>query len=866
MEFFNNDENDAGFGSDEEDIFGLGDTGAEQLEEGELEQMIFEEKYEPSREATILLIDADLEHNPELYEEVFLSIESFVRHKIIAACDDKLSIVKYNTKNAKNYSSFPGIYTVLEHFVDPGTHLVRAVRNERTAKRAREQPGTSGTGAVMAEVFWNAAQMFRLQLGRSSLTYKKRVMIFSSNDDPLHFRGVEASLKGGTRGGTPTPNKKNFAASPMGHVLSPLKLSEQQQTDLDICLTRVNDCREQGIELEFYPVLSNSGGSVMRRPFDMDLFWLRVIFSENIEDEKDNSMPVGTTGGNGATNVSFMSNAGGSKMNTTLIADESMLEESQNFKSLESRIRKRLFKKRALARCPLYLQRDPDIALSVGIFINILPTKPEAKIRLHEIDNEIVLAKNELVERPNPNYIPLPPAPMNGEDEQDENNNNDQSGAAEDGTAAAAVGGAKGKKVNDAMGYYDRTDCSSFLQFAGEQIPFTDSEMNTLRNKGKEPCLELIGFISRDKLKPYHHKRHSYAVYPQESRIIGSAMLYKTLLQEMRTKNLIMLVWFRERQNAEPRFSALLPNKFDPLFLAGSTSSSANGGAGEPLGSQGDHTHTSYMNQANIGGGMVAGSSSSSAATSAAATNTPLFPTSVDEDNEILTLILLPHLEDYRNEQSVKVVDTIRHPMLDAAPTCEGMALLLNQVEVVGFHPTNVANHALQKHYAAIQCLALGEQAPEAIEDETEPDQGYFNTTDFTDLVQTIQDSKPPIEVLNGGALMGGGVLPLDAPAGGGGGRKRKAPTATGTGGVDNAAPLMDGDEGGAKRPKTAASPKDALTEDDIVKLMQQGRLANEKVPDLKAFLKSRRLNVSGKKAELVARIEEYMEQIKPEL
>ncbi|CAD7924810.1 unnamed protein product [Amoebophrya sp. A120] len=735
MDFFNEID-------DDQDIFdadGLFDDDKPNTTVDE-EQAILEDRYEPSKEATLLLVDADLEFDNMLHEEVFCSLESFVRHKIIASKDDRIAIVKYNTKNAKNYSNFPGILT-LHDFEEPGTELVKQIRDDKYTRYGRLERGGRTSGAVMAEVFWNASQMFKLQIGET-LTFKRRVMVFSGNDDPL-----------GQRGETDAARLRDL------------------QTTLDITLTRVSDCQDLGLEIEFYPVVRAN------RPFSLDLFWNKVISPENIDEADELALARIDTSPNAAKSS-----------NMDIVTAES--EDGQrNFRSLESRIRKRLFKKRALTRTILYLKRDPDVALGVSVYINILEAKLPPPVWLHAVDNGRVIAEQKLVER-----IDYLKTDMNDDgmsapftvgsvtkDMAGQTNfpivgtgGSSSSSSKVDPNASSLVHQqSPGGKLNLTGDHQPVThhvrdaELASYVEFAGEKIPFTDEEIKKLRNFGEEPCMELIGFLDRKELKPYHHYTHSYLVYPNEKRIIGSTALFKSLLTSLRKRNVMMLVWFRARANAEPRLSALIAS----------------------------------------------------------------------EDQDVFNLIPLPHKEDYRKETAVPVLDTKREPELDAPNTCMAMRHLLNRICLDSFHTADVANVSIQKHYAALQALALGEAEVEPVVDELRPDPDCFADAGMLMLLDTLEKSKPAAELL---AI-------CDQPA----------PVA-----ASKAAKASSG--AGSKRQKldsgtAAASPAEpVITAEQMARAVQQNQLEFMKVTFLKQFLKSVGLRVDGKKTDLIQKIKTY--------
>eukprot|EP00392_Amoebophrya_sp_AT5.2_P007461 g7476.t1 len=902
MDFFN--ERDDSFG-DDDDLFdddlhnspnhGSGADGKRTA--AEEEQAILDEKYEPSKEATLLLVDADLEYEKVLHEEVILSLESFVRHKIIASKEDKIALVKYNTDRQKNYCNFPAIYTVAD-FTEPGSALVQKLRSEKekgiteeNRRRRRRKPtrksstgaagitekvttlttgaGITGTGtndeekdgeggAVMSEVFWNCMSLFKLQIGET-VTYKRRVMIFASNDDPIGMRGTDDANE--------------------------LKALEES---LDVCLTRVRDCKDAGLEFEFYPVVKANA------KFSLNQFWNKVAPLENIESEQevlaltrlDDSALLPEGGGSGEE----------PDEPSGLIVDAD--SQGRNFKSLETRIRKRLFKKRALTRTVLYLA--PDVSLSVSVYINILEAKLPPPVWLHSKDLQRVVGQQKLVEE-------APPAEQLaldvGGDAQSgildgafavgsvtknaatgwtdfglSSNAANGSGSASGAAAvvqragggagvagpAGSFGGAAAASSSGGLGgaapgppppptpgtHYsmgDKPELSSFVQIAGEEIPFTDEEVKKLRNFGDEPCMELIGFMPQSKLKPYHHYTHSYLVYPNEKKVIGSTILFKSLLTSMRNRKVMMLVWFRARANAEPRLTALLPSPGAVgtglnLANAGVAASGNGGGAGA-------------SSSTGVDG---AGAASSSAAPPPNAATypdanlmNPVAAQILSKPSDVMSMIPLPHFEDFRKETSHPVVDTKNEPAVDAPKTCEAFKILLDNIALDSFHVTDVANAAIQKHYSALQALALNEQKVEEVVDELQlltplmqPDADAFSNGNIVQLINMVNESKPAGELL---AIADG--------IGGNYGSTSELYGALAGGAAAAGAPAP-------KKRKVAASSsgEETMTVELMAAAIQQNQVNQLKVTALKAFLKSVALRVDGKKADLVERVKMYMQ------
>ena len=74
------------------------------------------------------------------------------------------------------------------------------------------------------------------------------------------------------------------------------------------------------------------------------------------------------------------------------------------------------------------------------------------------------------------------------------------------------------------------------------------------------PDMKLMGFKDKDYLKPYHNfKKASLLVIPDDSRAAGSSVCFDALSKEMRRKDKIAIVMFRQSKVTQVRLCALLP-------------------------------------------------------------------------------------------------------------------------------------------------------------------------------------------------------------------------------------------------------------------------------------------------------------------
>ena len=71
--------------------------------------------------------------------------------------------------------------------------------------------------------------------------------------------------------------------------------------------------------------------------------------------------------------------------------------------------------------------------------------------------------------------------------------------------------------------------------------------------------MKLMGFKPRSALKVFHNIKHSYFIYPDEKRIVGSSQVADALIKELLRDDKIAIVRFIPRDNSVVRFCALIP-------------------------------------------------------------------------------------------------------------------------------------------------------------------------------------------------------------------------------------------------------------------------------------------------------------------
>lgn len=104
------------------------------------------------------------------------------------------------------------------------------------------------------------------------------------------------------------------------------------------------------------------------------------------------------------------------------------------------------------------------------------------------------------------------------------------------------------------------TDIKLYQMFGGEKVIFEKEEVAEMKSFGS-PGLLLMGFKPRSSLKNYFHLRPAQFLYPSEKIISGSTTLFSALLNRSVARDVIPICRFIPRNNAAPRFVALLPQK-----------------------------------------------------------------------------------------------------------------------------------------------------------------------------------------------------------------------------------------------------------------------------------------------------------------
>jgi ATP-dependent DNA helicase 2 subunit 1 len=118
----------------------------------------------------------------------------------------------------------------------------------------------------------------------------------------------------------------------------------------------------------------------------------------------------------------------------------------------------------------------------------------------------------------------------------------------------------------------DAGEIITYVEFNKIQVPMTRHDVDEIRRLWTPPSsaetggitghLQLVGFQEATKvLKPEHCVGHAAFLYPQDSRIEGSAELVSALIQVLSEHNLVAIARAVPRSNATMNFVALIPQQ-----------------------------------------------------------------------------------------------------------------------------------------------------------------------------------------------------------------------------------------------------------------------------------------------------------------
>lgn len=308
-------------------------------------------------------------------------------------------------------------------------------------------------------------------------------------------------------------------------------------------------------------------------------------------------------------------------------------------------------------------------------------------------------------------------------------------------------------------------DVETYVEFSGERVYMSRAELNQTKQFG-EPGMKLLGFKAAKRLQVHHRVFHSYFVYPNERAVKGSAGLCAALIDRMLARKMMAIVRYVPRRNAAPVLAALLP--------------------------QAEVEEADGTDQVSPPG---------------------------------FHMVLLPWADEIRRlDFPVPETAASQTPAVQEAARATIAAMRLH-----GFSPGCVDNPALQRHFASVQALALGEAEIEETHDLLMPDADAMANN--AHLLQAWRES-------------------LDAAAGGPPGAPRPAKRAAPEG--------AEGAEGEgappARRGRAAAGVPAPTTMEEMRALVHSGEVERLTLGALKDWMKANGITASGKKSDLVER------------
>jgi len=194
--------------------------------------------------------------------------------------------------------------------------------------------------------------------------------------------------------------------------------------------------------------------------------------------------------------------------------------------------------------------------------------------------------------------------------------------------------------------------------YGGSKVVFTKEDMKNIKNLDTHG-MKLMGFKDKSSIKPYYNYRSSYFIYPEENLTEGASELFDALIKQLLAKDKVAIVKFISREGTTVRFCALYPQK-------------------------------------------------------------ELFDEDLFQTPPGFNLLFLPYADDIRSTDEIIKKQNIEAENVNLEQF-EAAKKLIKKMNI-DFDSRNFENPTLQKHYATLQALALGESEVEKIEDLLRPD------------------------------------------------------------------------------------------------------------------------------------------------
>ncbi|XP_065317084.1 X-ray repair cross-complementing protein 5-like isoform X1 [Gordionus sp. m RMFG-2023] len=179
---------------------------------------------------------------------------------------------------------------------------------------------------------------------------------------------------------------------------------------------------------------------------------------------------------------------------------------------LESRLRIRDYRKRAVSKLPFNI--GPTTIVAVSLYALVSSTKIPAPIKLDK----------DTLEEIRKDYAKV-----------------------EDKEGVSAIETPKERR---------------YMEFGGGKIIFDVEEIKNLKDFGP-PGITLVGFKPASFIKPYWFVRPCHFIYPDDSRIYGSSKLLRVLILRCLAKEVVAICSLISRKYSVPRMVALIPQLED---------------------------------------------------------------------------------------------------------------------------------------------------------------------------------------------------------------------------------------------------------------------------------------------------------------
>ncbi|KAM7206833.1 SPOC like C-terminal domain containing protein [Naviculisporaceae sp. PSN 640] len=354
-------------------------------------------------------------------------------------------------------------------------------------------------------------------------------------------------------------------------------------------------------------------------------------------------------------------------------------------------------------------------------------------------------------------------------------------------------------KVDSTTRTVEKTEIKKAYKFGGEYIYFKPEEAAALKDMGKK-VLRVIGFKPRSQLPSWASVKKSIFIFPSEEQFVGSTRVFSALWQKLLKSEKIGIAWFIARENANPIMVAIIPSRNQDDEKSGTQA-------------------------------LPAG----------------------------LWLYPLPFADDVRTvefEERRRPADEVTDKMREIVQNL--------QLPKACYNPLKYPNPSLQWHYKILQAMALDEDVPASLDDPTIPKYRSVGATPDPMMDEEEEEDLaefPPRQI---DKRVGGYLAELKEMV------AEKAKILQNTRAlkreieddddVDTGRPL-------AKRPKPAAKKTPAaaatgsLNNAQLKLAVEQDTLSKIKVAELKDILASRGLNTTGRKAELLDRLEQWLEE-----